>query len=78
MVAMATSLSCSILALSAFNNFCWPTTETPSITNSLAAIVHTKLVIAILVLKLVVMAITLRHSISAMSSLDSLTPKTHA
>jgi len=35
-----------------------------------------KPVIAILVVKLVAMATTLRHSISAMSSSDTLTPKT--
>jgi len=34
--------------------------------------------IAILVPKLVAMATTLRHSISAMSSSDNLTPKTHS
>ena len=39
-----------------------------SITNGLVAIVHTKLVTTILVPKLVAMAMTLRHSISAMSS----------
>jgi len=44
MVAMATSLSCRILAISAF---CWPTTQTTlPITNSLVHIIHTKPVIA--------------------------------
>jgi len=71
-VATAMSLSCTVSAISAF---CWPTTQTPSITNCLVAIIHTKPVIAILVPKLVAMATTHRHSISAMSSSDSLTPK---
>jgi len=70
---MATSLGCKVSAISAF---CRPTTQTPSITNYLVAIIHTK-PIAILVPKLVSMATTLTHLISAMSSLDSLTPKTH-
>jgi len=74
MVAIATSLSCRVLAISAF---CWSTTQTPSITNSLVAIDHAKPVTAILVPKLVAMATTLRHSISSMSSSDSLTPITH-
>ena len=65
MVAMATSLSCRVSAISAF---CWPTTQTPSITNSVVAIIHTKLVIAILVPKLVAMATFLRTLKSAMSS----------
>jgi len=69
MFSMATSLNCRVSAISAF---CWPTTQTP-ITNSLVAIVHTKLVIAILVPKLVAMATSLRTSKSAMFSLDSLT-----
>jgi len=56
MVAMATLVSCSVSAISAF---CWPTTQTPSITDSLVAIVHTKPVRAILVPKLVPMATTL-------------------
>ena len=42
------SLSCRVSAISAF---CWPTTQTPSITNSPVAMVHTKPVIAILVPK---------------------------
>jgi len=49
----------------------------PPITNCVVAIVLTKPVIAILVPKLVAMATTLRHLISAMSSSVSLTPKTH-
>jgi len=69
---MATSLSCRVSAIPAFY---WPTTKTPSITNRLVAIVHTKPVIAILVPKLVATATSLRPSISAMSSLDSLTRK---
>ena len=73
-VAMATSLSCRVSAISAF---CWPTTQTPSITNCIDAIVHTKPVIAILVSKLVAVATTLRHTISDISSSDSLTPTTH-
>ena len=47
----------------------------PSITNCLVAVVHTKQVIVILVPKLVAMATTHKHSISAMSLLDSLTRK---
>jgi len=50
---MATSLSCRVSTISAF---CWPTTQTTSITSCLVAIVHTKPVIAILVQKLVSMA----------------------
>jgi len=74
MIAMATSLSCRVSATSAF---CWPTTQTPSIINCLVAIIHTKPVTAILVPKLVGMAMTLRRSISAMSSSDSFTLKIH-
>ena len=74
MVAMATSLRRKV---SAIYRFCRPTTQTPSITNCLVAIVHTKPVIAILVPKLVAVATTRRHSISALSSSDSLTLKTH-
>jgi len=76
MVAMATCLSCRVSAISAF---CWLTTETPSITNSSVAIVHTKPVIAIknLDTKLVAVATLLGTSKSAMSLSDSLTPKTH-
>ena len=44
MVAIATSLRCRVSAISAF---CQPTTQTPSITNSLVAIIHTKPVITI-------------------------------
>ena len=73
MVAIATSLSCSVSAIYAFGR---PTTQTPSITNCIVAIVHTNPVIAILVPKLVAMAKSLRFSISTMSSLDSLSPKT--
>jgi len=54
-----------------------PTTQTRSVTNCLVVNIHTKPVNANLVPKLVAMATTLRHSISAISSLDSLTPKTH-
>ena len=61
MIAMATSPMCKVSAISAF---CRPTTQTPSTTNRIVAIVLTKPVIAILVPKLVAMAITLRHSIS--------------
>ena len=74
MVAMSMSLSCGVSVIPAFS---WSTTQTPSITNCLVAIVHTKPVIAILVSKLVAMATTLRHSISAVSLSDSLTPKTY-
>ena len=49
LVAMATSLSCRISAISAF---CRPTTHTPSITNRLVAIVHTKPVFIALLLLL--------------------------
>ena len=52
-----------------------PLKPPPSITNRLVAIVHTKPLIAILVPKLVAMAMSLRPSISGMSSLDSLTRK---
>ena len=62
MVVTATSLSCRV-PVYAICAFCWPTTETPSITNSLVTIVHTKPVIAIFVSKLVAIAMTLRHSI---------------
>ena len=55
MVAMTTSISCRVLEISAF---CWPTAQTPSMTNCLVAVVHTKPVIAILVRKLVAMATT--------------------
>jgi len=74
--AVATSLSCRVSAISAF---CWPTTQTPSITNrpNIVAGVDIKPVIAILVPKLVTVATTLRHSILAMSLLDSLILKTH-
>jgi len=56
MVAMATSLRCSVSAIS---TFCWPTTQTPSTTNSLVVVVHTKPVIAILVPQLFAMAMSL-------------------
>jgi len=59
LVAMVTSLSCRVSAISAF---CWPTTQIPSITNSRVAIVRTKQVIAILVPKLVAMATSLSTS----------------
>ena len=39
MVAVATSLSCRVSAISAF---CWPTTQTHFITNCLVTIVHKK------------------------------------
>jgi len=74
MVVMATSLSFRVSTISAF---CRPTTQTPSITNRLVAIVHRKPVIAILVPKLVTMATSLRSLISAMSSSDRLIPKTY-
>ena len=41
MVAIATSPSCSC-RVSAISAFCWPTTQTHPITDSLVAIVHTK------------------------------------
>jgi len=56
MVAMETYLSFTASAISAFY---WPTTQTPSITNCLVAIVHTMSVIAIVVPKLVAMATSL-------------------
>jgi len=74
MVAMVMSLNYRVAAVS---GFCWPTSQTPSITNRLVAIVHTKPAIVILVTKLVAMAISLRNSKSAIFSSDSLTPKTH-
>ena len=73
-VAVVTSLNYRVAAIS---GFCWPTTQTPSITNRLVAIVHTKPAIVILVTKLVAMAMSLRTSKSAISSSNSLTPKTH-
>ena len=51
--------------------------HTPFHNNCLVAIVHTKLVIAILVPKLAAMATTLRRLTSAMSLSDSLTRETH-
>ena len=59
MVAMATSLRCKVLAISAFSR---PTIQTPSITNCLVAIVLTKPVIVILGPKLVVTATSLSTS----------------
>jgi len=53
------SRSCRVLAISAFR---WPTTQIPSITNCLVTIIHTKPVIAILVPKLVAMAMFLSTS----------------
>ena len=72
MVAMAMSLS-----YRQYMHLVGRPLKPPSIPNCLAAIVYTKLVIAILVPKFVAMATTFRHSISAMSSSDSLTPKNH-
>jgi len=69
-VAMAMSVSFNVLSMHFVGRPLKPT-------SSLVAIVHTKPVIAILVPKLVAVTTTLRHPISAMSSLDSLTPKTH-
>ena len=56
MVAMLTSLSFRVSAIPAL---CQLTTQTPSITNHLVAMVHTKPVIAILVPKFVAMATSL-------------------
>jgi len=56
MVAIATSLTCNVPAISAF---CLPTIQTSSITNCLVAIVLTKPVITTLVPKLVAMATSL-------------------
>jgi len=50
MVAMTMPLSCRVSAVSAF---CRPTTQTPSITNRLVTIVHTKPIMANFVPKLV-------------------------
>jgi len=72
MVAMATSLSCTISQISAF---CCPTTQILSTTNSFITVIHTNPVIAILVPKSVGMAMSLKTSKSAMSSSDSLTRK---
>ena len=58
MVATATSLSCRVSAISAF---CWQTTQTSSITNSLNAIVYTKPVLAILVPNLIGGGASVRH-----------------
>jgi len=75
LVATATSLSCRVLATSAF---CRPTLKPPSITNRLVAIVHTKPLIAILSQNwLPCMATSLGPWISVMSSLNNLTPKTY-
>ena len=71
-VAMATSLSCRVSAIAAL---CRPITKTPSITNSVVAIIHIKPIIAILVPKLVAMATPFRNSKSAMSSSNRLTGK---
>jgi len=71
---MATSLSCRVSAICILLAGHSPS---PSITNSLVVIVHTKPAIAILVLKLVAMVTSLRTSKSAMSSSDSLAPKSH-
>ena len=60
MVAMAMSLRCKVPAIS---TLCQLTTQTPSITNCVVAVVLIKPVIAILVPKLVVTAMTLRHSV---------------
>jgi len=59
MAAMAMSRSCRVLAISAFRR---PTTQFPSTTNCLVTIIHTKPVIAILVPKLVAMAMFLSTS----------------
>jgi len=72
-VSMATSLSCRVLAISAF---CRPTTKTPLHKQSPSRYRSHKANYSNLVPKLVAMATSLRPSISAMSSLDSLTPKT--
>jgi len=71
MFATTTFLSCSVSAIS---KLCWLITQTLSIANSLVTVVNTKPAIAILVPKLVAMALSLKTSKSAMSSLDSLTP----
>ena len=76
MVAMATSISCRVSAISALHLLA--DHSNPSVTNCLVAIVHTQPVIAILVPKLVAVATTVRHSITAVSLSDSLTPKSHA
>ena len=70
---MATSLSCRVSAISAF---CRPTIQTPSITNRLVAIVHTKPVISILVPKLVAVATSPMCKISAISAFCRLTTQT--
>jgi len=56
---MATSLRCRVSAISVF---CWPTTQTPSITSCLVTIVNTKPFIANCVPKLVAVATFLSTS----------------
>ena len=56
---MTTSLSCSLQVIGNICIFSRPTTQTPSITNRLVAIAHTKPVIANCVPKLVAMATSL-------------------
>ena len=73
-VAMATFLSCRVSAISVF---CRLTTQTLSISNHPVVIFHTKSIIAILITKLVAIATSLRPSTLAMSSSDSLIPKTY-
>jgi len=74
MVAMATSLRCNVSAVSAF---CWPTTQTP-LDNQLPSRYHThKASYSNFSPKIGCYGNDLRHSISAMSSSDSLTPKTY-
>jgi len=75
MVAMAKSLRCMTAWYRQYlHSVGWPL-KLPSITNCLVAIILTKPVIVILVPTLVAMAMTLRHSISAMCSSDSFTRK---
>ena len=82
MVAMATSLRTSKSAMSSSDSL--TPKPTPIIKQRVASYHTTKViahqspkpVIAVVVPQLVVISTTLRHSISAMSSSDSLTPKT--
>ena len=74
MVATAMSLSCRVSAIAAF---CWPTTQTPSITNLPSHYRLQKASYSSFCPKIGCHGKDLRHSISAMFSWDSLTPKTH-
>ena len=74
MVAVATALSCNLQGIGIISIL--SADHSNPLHNQLTiAVVHTKLVIAISIPKLVAMSTTLRDSISAMSSSDMLTQK---